>query len=162
MMKPIFFILLLCASASVQAQTGAQQSPFTALPAGGTVSPLRIADQQPLSIPGAIPGERMKKTGAVLTILGGAMLVGGIAVLSTADEMYYSTGTNSNTGSYEEGDPKAAVGFLMIAAGAGMTVPGIIFWTKGSKRYKQYLIDHPQKAVSLHLGGASAGVTYRF
>jgi hypothetical protein len=104
------------------------------------------------------PGLRMRNTGRTLTILGSAMLIGGIIVYSGADEGYYTSYYGTN-GSYEEGDPQAAVGILMIVGGAGMTVPGIIFWSKGSKKYKRYL---EQQNASVGFTGRGLALRYRF
>ena len=84
------------------------------------------------------PGLRMRNTGRTLTIAGSILLISGIAMMATADEIFYTT-TYSSSGSYSEGDPQGAVGLILTAAGAGMAIPGIIFWDKGSKRYKAYL-----------------------
>ena len=56
-----------------------------------------------------LPGERMRNTGAALTIVGAGLLVGGIALVSNADSYTYNQQYNSS-GSNEEGDPKGAFG----------------------------------------------------
>lgn len=91
------------------------------------------------------PGYRMKKVGSTLTIAGAAMFVGGIIVISEADKTTYY---NYNTGQYEYNDPKILLGSLMLVGGAGMMVPGIIFWAKGAKRYNRYL-DNLQGSVGI-------------
>ena len=68
----------------------------------------------------APPGLRRKKIGTALTIGGAALTIGGIAMVASADAFYYNYSTGSN-GSYEEGDPKGAVGILMIAGGVGIS-----------------------------------------
>ena len=103
------------------------------------------------------PGLRMRNTGRTLTIIGGAMLIGGIIVYNNADENYYNSYTTSN-GTYTEGDPQAALGVLMIMGGAGMTVPGIIFWSKGSKKYKRYL----EREAAVNIKGTGLSLSYRF
>lgn len=103
------------------------------------------------------PGLRMRNTGRMLTIIGGAMLIGGIIVYSNADLNYYNSYTTS-TGTYTEGDPQAALGVLMIAGGAGMTVPGIIFWSKGAKKYKRHL----EREAAFNFRGRDVSLTYRF
>jgi len=108
------------------------------------------------------PGLRMRNAGRTLTILGSAMLIGGIIVLSSADEMYYNS-TTTSSGTYEEGDPKAALGILMIAGGVGMTVPGVILWTKGAKKYKRYQEQHEdEQTVSFDFKGNGLALRYRF
>jgi hypothetical protein len=107
-------------------------------------------------------GLRMRNTGRTLTIIGGAMLIGGIAVFNNADETYYSTGYNSSTGDYEEGDPQAALGAVMIAGGIGMVIPGVILWSKGSKKYKRYMEQHEDESVSFNVNGNGAFLCYRF
>ena len=62
------------------------------------------------------PGLRRKKIGTALTIGGTALVIGGIAMVSSADALYYNYNTGSN-GSYEEGDPKGALGIVMITGG---------------------------------------------
>ncbi len=90
------------------------------------------------------------------------MLVGGVAVYSSADAGYY-TYSSSNYGTQESGDPKAAVGILMMVSGAGMTVPGIILWSKGSKKYNHYLETRREELpVSLHIRGKGLSLQYRF
>ncbi|SKC86344.1 hypothetical protein SAMN05660236_5121 [Ohtaekwangia koreensis] len=122
------------------------------------INPAGLGEYKPFSPPGL----RMRNAGRTLTILGGAMLIGGIAVFASAEESYYSTGYNSNTGNYEEGDPKAALGVVMIAGGLGMTIPGVILWSKGAKKYKRYLEQHEGETVSFNLNGNGASLCYRF
>ncbi|HOX83755.1 MAG TPA: hypothetical protein PLJ60_08910 [Chryseolinea sp.] len=106
------------------------------------------------------PGLKKRNTGRTLTILGGGLLIGGIAVFSSADEKYYSsTTTNGNT--QTEGDPKAGLGILMIAGGIGMTIPGIILWTKGEKQYKQHLQNEGAQAT-IQFKGNGLSLKYRF
>lgn len=84
------------------------------------------------------PGYRMRKVGSTLTIAGAALFLGGIIVVSEADKTSYY---NSSTGQQVYDDPMFGAGSLMLVAGVGMMVPGIIFWSKGAKRYNQYLRD---------------------
>lgn len=108
------------------------------------------------------PGLRMRNAGRTLTILGSAMLVGGIIVFNSADETYYNSYTSNGT-TYEEGDPKAAVGILMIVAGLGTSIPGVILWTKGAKKYKRYLEQHEgEQTVSFNMNGNGASLRYKF
>lgn len=108
------------------------------------------------------PGLRMRNAGRTLTILGGAMLVGGAIVFGSAEETYYSYGS-SNGSTYEEGDPKAAVGVLMMVGGLGMTMPGVILWTKGAKKYKRYIEQHgDEQTVSFNMNGNGVSLRYQF
>jgi hypothetical protein len=105
-----------------------------------------------------LPGERMMKAGRTLTIAGGALLVAGIVLVATADEQYYNSYTTSYGGTYEEGDPQFALGLVMAIGGVGMTIPGIILWSKGSKRYKAY----QQRESALEINPSNLGLRYRF
>jgi hypothetical protein len=108
------------------------------------------------------PGLRMRNAGRTLTIIGGAMLVGGVIVFGSADETYYSYNSYNGT-TYEEGDPKAAIGILMMAGGLGMTIPGVILWTKGAKKYKRYLEQHEgEQTVSFNMNGNGVSLRYQF
>jgi hypothetical protein len=103
------------------------------------------------------PGYRMMKIGKGLTIGGGVLLVGGIILASQADAYYYTSSTGPY-GTQEEGDPKGALGVLMIVGGTGMIIPGVILWTKGSKKLKAY----QQRMVSLGVGNRGVGISYNF
>lgn len=121
-----------------------------------TVQPVKV-------MIGNAPGERQKRTGSTLTIIGGILFVGGVATLASADELYYNKSTSYVNGQQvttEEGDPKALAGFVMVAGGAGMAIPGIIFWTKGTRRYKAYMAEHGTLSFNVH--GTSGSVAYRF
>jgi hypothetical protein len=103
-------------------------------------------------------GLRMRNTGRALTICGGALAIGGIIMMNSADELYYTT-TSGPSGTIEEGDPKGALGVLMTVAGVGMAVPGIIFWSKGQKKYNRYL---EQQSVSLNSTASGLSLCYSF
>jgi hypothetical protein len=129
------------------------------------VSPLFRKDVRSTTLRSSfrMPGERMKKVGRTLTLLGGAMILGGISVYSSADkEVRTVTYTTSSGATYtqDEMDPKAALGILMIVGGVGMTVPGVLVWTKGVKKYNRYLEE--QQRLSLDIRGTRAGFVYRF
>jgi hypothetical protein len=104
------------------------------------------------------PGLKMRNVGRTLTIIGGAMFIGGIVVFNNADEQYYNT-YQTPQGTYQEGDPQAALGILMITGGVGMTVPGIILWRKGAKKYNRY---QEREALSFNYSGSSLSFRYRF
>lgn len=123
-MKATLFVIALLAT-GVPAWAQFNQTLASANPDKPVVSPLIInpagEGEYKVYMP---PGLRMRNAGRTLTIIGGAMLVGGIIVFSSAEKTYYSYNSTNGT-SYEEGDPKAAIGILMIAGGLGMTVPGV-------------------------------------
>jgi hypothetical protein len=123
------------------------------------VSMLTTAAVVSSPLPG--PGLRMKKTGTTLTVVGAAMLIGGIALISSADDVYYSQTTNQY-GTYQEGDPKGALGAVMLVGGAGMTVTGIILWSKGARKYRRHLElqDNAQAVVSV--GSRGLSLAFRF
>jgi len=104
------------------------------------------------------PGLKMKRTGTTLTVVGGAMLVGGIVLVSNASALYYNSNTTNGT-TTTSGDPRGGFGVVMIAAGVGMIVPGIIFMSKGSKRYKEY---KEEQNLSLGIRGAGLSLKYSF
>lgn len=103
-------------------------------------------------------GLRMRNTGRTLTILGGALAIGGIVMMNNADQLYYTT-TQTQNGTITEGDPKGALGVLMTITGAGMMVPGIIFWSKGQKKYNRYL---EQQSATLNIKPLGLSLTYSF
>lgn len=96
-----------------------------------------------------------------MTILGAGMLVGGIIVYGNADENYYNYNTYNGT-TYEEGDPKAALGILMMVGGTGLAVPGVILWAKGAKKYNRALERQDAESVSMNLKGSGIALAYRF
>lgn len=160
-MKATLFVIILLAT-SVPAWAQFNQSVASVHHDERVVSPLiRPAGegQYKVYMP---PGMRMRNAGRTLTILGGAMLVGGVIVFGSADETYYSYNTTNGT-TYEEGDPKAAIGILMMAGGLGMTIPGVILWTKGAKKYKRYLEQHEgEQTVSFNMNGNGVSLRYQF
>jgi hypothetical protein len=142
-----------CAFISTNAQ-------FASLPTHkeetSTISPLylEVSDFHAVEAPGL----KMRRTGSTLTIFGAILFVGGVALASSADALYYNSTTTNGT-TVEEGDPKGGIGVVMGAAGLGMMVPGIIFWSKGSKRFKRY--QEEQKAL-VGLNGAGLSVRFKF
>lgn len=154
-MKPILLsgLVLISLAAHGQQMLAASQSPMVPRVVGQT--PTRIS----LSTPSNAPGYRQRNTGRTLTIIGGVMLVTGVVLVSTADATYYTT-TTTSSGTYEEGDPKGGFGTLMIAGGLGMTIPGVILWSKGSKRYNRYL--EKSKKVEAGINTSGVGLRYSF
>lgn len=122
-------------------------------------SPLFLKPSQPVQGMVAAPrGLRMRNTGRALTIGGGALALGGIILMNNADELYY-TSTSTPQGTVEEGDPKGALGVLMTVTGVGAMIPGVIFWSKGQKKYNRYL---EQQSVSLNAGARGLSLRYSF
>lgn len=103
------------------------------------------------------PGYRMRNTGRLLTLIGAPLFIAGIVVYNNADENYYNT-VSTSSGTYTEGDPQAAAGVLMIGAGAGLAIPGVIFWSKGAKKYKR----HMEREAAFKFNGKALSLSYRF
>lgn len=81
----------------------------------------------------------MRNVGRILTFSGAALAALGIVMISTADsDDYHYSKTTTSSGTYEEGDPMAALGATFAVMGTGATVTGIILWTKGAKKMKRY------------------------
>ena len=119
------------------------------------MSPLIVNNFQPvpykISYP---PGYRMRNTGRTLTIIGGIMLIGGIIVYNDADPVYDSQYTTY----YTKDQQQAALGVLMVMGGTGMTIPGIILWSKGSRKYKRHL----EREAAFNYQGSGFSLSYRF
>ena len=92
-----------------------------------------------------------------MTVCGSALLVLGTAMVATADSYSYNY-SNTNGQTQESGDPKGAFGVIFIVAGVGLTIPGIILWSKGAKKLKAY----KEETVSFKTNGTSAGFVYKF
>lgn len=147
-------VILACCGFSL----AAQQFTFTASNENPLADPLLYKKNAPESSLAKIPGLRMRNTGRTLTIGGGILFIGGVIMMNSADELYY-TSTQTQYGTVSEGDPKGALGILMSIGGAGMMVPGIIFWSKGAKKYKRHL---ERQSVSFKVGGSGVGLCYLF
>lgn len=109
-------------------------------------------------IPDNAPGMHKIRIGRGMTIGGGVLLVSGIALAATADSYSYSS-TTTNGQTTESGDLKGAVGVVFIAAGVGLTIPGIIIWSKGRKRLEAYKIEN---GLTFDIRGTSGVLTYHF
>jgi hypothetical protein len=107
------------------------------------------------------PGLKMMKIGKTLTIAGGVLLVTGVALIASADEMYYNSTTTQN-GTVEEGDPKFFFGVLALSGGLGMTIPGAILWSKGAKKFKAYQENNIKASLSLGINNSGVGLRFRF
>jgi len=117
-------------------------------------SPVVISDVKRVAYKIAYPpGYRMRNTGRLLTLIGVPLFIGGIFVLENAEDNY----NNSLSGVYYE-EEQAAVGALMTVAGAGLAIPGVIFWTKGAKKYKR----HMEREAAFNFNGKGLSLSYRF
>lgn len=105
------------------------------------------------------PGQRMMRVGKTLTIAGSVLVVGGVILMITADEIFY-TYQNVNGTTVEEGDPQGGIGLAMTVGGLGMVIPGAIIWSKGSKKYKAY--KSSQASLSLGMNRNGAGLRFKF
>jgi hypothetical protein len=140
---------------SIKTASPAEREPSTDKTVSPVVTKPSATSAQPLNPPGL----KMRNVGRGLTIGGGVLLISGLIVFSSADETYYSSYSTPN-GTYEEGDPKAAIGILMITGGVGMTVPGIILWSKGAKKYRRY--QERQEIASVKFKPQGISLQYRF
>ncbi len=104
-------------------------------------------------------GLRMRNTGRTLTLVGGAMIIGGIIMINNAprdyNNSYYSPGYYQTSG-------QEAFGALFVTGGLGMAIPGVIFWSKGGKKYKRYLEREAAEAASVRLGAQGLTLAYKF
>ncbi|MBL7856158.1 MAG: hypothetical protein JNM57_00600 [Cyclobacteriaceae bacterium] len=119
-----------------------------------TISPMLLKSESVFQDGFKIPGERMKRTGSTLTVIGGALFIGGIILTSQGSTEY-----DPYTG-YEVADEKLALGVTMLVVGTGMLVPGIIFWSKGAKKYNRYM--EQQQSLSFKVRGPALSLAYRF
>jgi hypothetical protein len=89
-------------------------------------------------------------------VAGAGLLIGGIVVYSQADKTVYTVQTSQGT--YDEIDPKVALGVFMIMSGVGLTVPGVIMWSKGTTKFNRYL----ERQTALVIDGNGVSLQYRF
>ncbi|RAW01804.1 hypothetical protein [Pseudochryseolinea flava] len=158
--------------ASAQVSDFAPSSPSTTLPQTEITYPVITEDAVIVSpvinqttqtrVPLA-PGLRMKKAGQTMTIIGGILFVGGIVMVAQADDDYYTSTTTTQYGTTtENGDPKFALGVVMITHGVGLTIPGIILWTRGNKKFNRWTEEQRQQNLSMGLNRSGVGMRYRF
>jgi cytochrome b subunit of formate dehydrogenase len=102
------------------------------------------------------PGFKMRNAGRTMTFAGAALLISGIIVYDQADKTIYTVQTSQGT--YDEIDPKVALGVFMVMSGVGLTVPGIIMWSRGASKFNRYL----DKQTALVFEGNSVALQYRF
>jgi len=178
MKKVITLLFLLAAGASLRAQILAGSSSLDpssvmsvdrglATADAHAVSPVyRQTYAAPLHITKfSIPGEKKKKVGSVMTVLGGALIIGGVAVYASGDPDYYRETYNqsTNTTTVETIDPKQVLGVFMAVVGTSVAVPGVIIWTKGIRQYNQYMKEQGETGpLRLGVGNGGAVLSYRF
>ncbi len=99
------------------------------------------------------PGETMQKVGRALTLSGGVLLVAGIIVTANVDfnNLVDKDGMVNYT---NEG--QLIIGLVFIEGGIGMLIPGIIFWSRGSKKLERY-----KQEQNLSLGVKGNGLSLR-
>lgn len=163
LLKPLVLLAFIFAFVCVKAQqvaditTGSKYlSEYQGLTLNTLNSPL--VDSQTAVLVDA-PGQRMIRVGKFLTIGGAVLLVGGVALMATADELYYrSTTTNGNT--QTEGDIKGGLGVVMTVAGVGMIIPGAIVWSKGRKKYAEYKATGASLSLGINKHGAGVQLSF--
>ncbi len=103
------------------------------------------------------PGVNQLKAGRTLTLLGAFFILGGGIVYNAGTRSStYDPYTHSNTN-----DPKVGWGRVMMATGVGLTIPGIILWVNGSKKYNSY--EGIKKATtSIQFRGNGLSLNYQF
>jgi len=104
------------------------------------------------------PGQRMKSAGMIMTLCGSGLIVAGAIIASNADPNSGQTYVSNNGSTYTDGEVDQAMGVLGIVAGVGLTVPGVILWTKGAKKYNRYM--ETQTALNFTRHGMT--LSYRF
>jgi hypothetical protein len=111
-------------------------------------------------------GRRKLVAGAVLTGIGSAMLLGGIAAIVIIDSRQSDDPSDPSTGA--EGVIYAPLA-LMVIAGLGMTIPGVILIGVGKRRMRQ--ADRlrgqlqglaPLPSIAPLRGGGALTLTWRF
>ncbi|MBL0741242.1 hypothetical protein [Chryseolinea lacunae] len=158
-MKYAAAIALLCFYVASHAQSLSARS----LGAGetGMISPvvlMKPTAMRPLYQVSRPPGQRMRTAGTIMTLCGSAMIIGGLVIAGTADPNSGQTYQNSNGTYYTDGEMQEAVGVLGVIGGIGLTVPGIILWTKGAKKYNRY----KEQQTSINVTGNGLSLSYHF
>ena len=106
------------------------------------------------------PGQRMMKVGRALTIAGSALVITGILVYNNRDPNYSTQGTYGTT--YGD-DPHEAGGQLLVGAGIGMIVPGVLVWIHGGSKFRKYIEKEAQKnAKGMYIPAGKLGLGYKF
>lgn len=107
-----------------------------------------------------MPGERMKKTGAILTVSGLVLVfLGGVLTYSVKSDR-----ENVNQNRYQYYNAEEESGFrrrekiasIVTVLGIGMTTPGIILWSNGTRDY-----NDQKKRQNLSLGIKPNGLSLK-
>jgi hypothetical protein len=151
-MKSAVLVCALCLSfSSIFAQQVASLNHEPSLP-------LSLFTSTPLSAPQPqvkrLPGYRQRNVGRVMTLGGLALVTGGLILMNSGAPR--STHPNV-TG--QEPDPREPLGFMMAYSGVGLTIPGIILWKKGSKKYKRSL---EREGLAIQTGTTGLSIAYSF
>ena len=147
-MKTLMLLAMLCFGIACQAQYANRQYAQIA-PAS-----LKSINSFSETTTTRMPGERMKNVGTGLTLGGSALLIGGIILTSTTD---FNNLTDSNDNLNKKELRHLTYGIELIVFGVGMTVPGIIFWSKGSHKLKKY-----KREQNITLGSKGAGLSLKY
>lgn len=104
---------------------------------------------------------KMKRTGVSLTVAGVASTILGIVMVSNAE---WETQSSSYGSSTTSNDPNAIVGSLLIGAGVGLTVPGVILGVIGNNKSKEYNEKLQRLNVGINYKPNNKGLvfSYRF
>ena len=149
-MKTLMLLAMLCFGIACQAQYANRQYAQIAL-----VS-LKSSNSFSETTPTRMPGERMQNVGRGLTLGGSALLIGGIILTSTTDfDNLVDDDDNVNKKQLRH----LTYGIELIVFGVGMTVPGIIFWSKGSHKLSRY---KREQNITLGTKGAGLSLKYHF
>jgi hypothetical protein len=105
---------------------------------------------------------KLKTSGAVMGVCGGALTVIGVYLVSNATwethvDYYGNTQTTTS-------DPGAAMGIVSIAAGIPIAVTGIVLGSIGNKKVKYYRkkLDHISVDYKIRSNQQQFTIAYRF
>lgn len=99
---------------------------------------------------------KMKHTGVGLTIGGAILSVAGVAMIVNSGYLESNSTSDDGAGLY-------LLGYLSTSLGVGMTAGGIVLWTIGGRKTKEY--NQKLNSFSLNLNPAShqlVSLSYRF
>jgi hypothetical protein len=106
------------------------------------------------------PGLKKRNIGRNMTIIGGAFVVTGLCLsLSASPNTHYNPGVGVS-GNYHY-DSSYENGLFVANFGMGLVVPGVILWSNGRRKYKEYK-NQSQESLSLHSMGSGFSLRYRF
>jgi hypothetical protein len=120
------------------------------------LSPLILRQQSAFQGMAKPSGLRQRNVGRMLAIGGAVVGFSGVMLYSSARKGRVIAGGQITQ---EPEVQKMAFGILMIEAGAGMFIPGVILWKKGQKKYNRYL---EQQSVSFNTNGTGVSLRYSF